>query len=70
MLSVDGITSNKLTGNFKRTATWKAPNAEAAPPISPFIASIPERGFRQYPPVSNVKPLPTKAVIFSKRGVP
>ena len=36
----------------------------AAPPMSPFISSMPGAGLMQMPPVSNVRPLPTKTIFF------
>ena len=36
----------------------------AAPPMSPFISSIPGAGLMQTPPVSKVRPFPMKTSFF------
>ncbi len=38
------------------------PRTAAAPPMSPFMSSMPAAGFIELPPVSKVTPLPTKAI--------
>jgi hypothetical protein len=40
----------------------------AAPPMSPFISSMPGAGLMQMPPVSKVRPLPTKTRRFFTPG--
>jgi hypothetical protein len=41
---------------------------EAAQAMSPFIASMPAKGFRDMPPVSKVMPLPRRLRLLS--GLP
>ena len=38
-----------------------SPTTQAAPPMSPFMSSMPAAGLMEMPPVSNTTPLPMKA---------
>ncbi len=40
-----------LMGSFKATAVTIAEHTVAAPPISALMASMPEEGFREIPPL-------------------
>ncbi len=46
------------------------PSTVAPPAISPLMPSMDWLGFRQYPPVSQVIPLPTSAVVDFVKGLP
>ena len=41
----------------------KAPSTAAAPPMSPFMPTIPSEGLKDRPPESKVIPLPTSATV-------
>ncbi len=64
MLSVTGM--NPITRTLAPTAAMarKAPRTAAAPPMSPFIPTIPSDVFRESPPESNVMPLPTRTTVL------
>ncbi len=42
------------------------PATHAAPPMSPFMSSMPAAGFMEMPPVSKHTPLPTKHSVFER----
>ena len=47
-------------GQFSNNDELSERLTAAAPPMSPFMSSMPEAGFIELPPVSNVTPLPTR----------
>ena len=61
MFSTRPITPTALTRAFREASACIRPVTHAAPPMSPFMSSMPAAGFIEMPPVSNVTPLPTKA---------
>ena len=50
-----------LTLALRVASTCIRPATAAAPPMSPFISSMPSAGLRLMPPLSKQTPLPTKA---------
>ena len=62
MFSAAGITATMPTGSFMRAAAAAAANTAAAPLMSLFIAPMFSAGLIDIPPLSNVIPLPTRAI--------
>ena len=54
-----------LTLALRAASACIRPVTAAAPPMSPFMSSMPAAGFIELPPVSKVTPLPTKAIGLS-----
>ena len=60
--SVEGIMPTRWTGSFNCAAAWKIPSTSAAPHMSYFISSMRSAGLMEIPPLSKVRPLPTKVI--------
>ena len=60
MFSTMGSRPMTRRGSFNSATACIAPSTAAAPPMSPFMASMPPGSFRLMPPVSKVTPLPMK----------
>ena len=54
-----------LTFALRAASACISPVTAAAPPMSPFMSSMPAAGLIELPPVSNTTPLPTKATGLS-----
>ena len=71
MFSTSPTTPTALTRARRPASAAMTPVTAAAPPISHFMSSMPAAGLSEMPPVSNVTPLPTKAIgASSRRGAP
>ncbi len=57
-----GITPTTFAFILFFAKAYIVPTTAAAPAISPLIPAIELAGFKQYPPVSQATPFPTKAV--------
>ncbi len=57
--STAGTRTRSRTGSFSAITTRARPMSVAAPPMSFFIFSMPDAGFRSRPPLSKHTPLPT-----------
>ena len=55
-----------LTFALRRASTCISPVTAAAPPISPFMSSMPAPGLIEMPPLSKTTPLPMKATGLSR----
>ncbi len=55
------MTPTTLALALRAASACISPVTAAAPPMSPFMSSMPEAGFIELPPVSKVTPLPMKA---------
>ena len=70
-IAVDGMFSTRptmpttLTLALRAASACISPVTAAAPPMSPFMSSMPAAGLIEMPPVSKVTPLPTKATGLS-----
>ena len=62
MFSVAGMMPTRCCGRFSAAAALSVPSTLPAPHMSNFISSIAELGLMEIPPVSNVTPLPTRAI--------
>ena len=54
-----------FNGRFNSAIAFIVPKTDAAPHISYFISSISAAGFKEIPPASKVKPLPTNTIGFA-----
>ncbi len=61
MFSTSGRKPVTRTGAFSSRSRLIAPITAAAPPMSLFMPFIPSAVLSEYPPVSKVTPLPTRA---------
>ncbi len=61
MFSTMPMTPTALTLALRAPSAWSSPVTAAAPPMSPFMSSMPPAGLIEMPPVSKTTPLPTKA---------
>ena len=70
-IAVDGMFSTSpmmpttLALALRAASACIRPVTAAAPPMSPFMSSMPAAGLIEMPPVSKVTPLPTKAIGLS-----
>ena len=72
MFSTSPTTPTALTFALRPARAFISPMTTPEPPISHFMSSMPPAGFIEIPPVSNVTPLPTKAMgrLFLALGAP
>ena len=68
MFSAIGSVATTSTGSFSFAAATTAAALAAAPPMSDFIDAMLEPGLRFSPPLSNVIPLPTRAIRATGRA--
>src|SRR5665213_2651411 len=61
MFSTMPMTPTTLTFALRAASVCISPVTAAAPPMSPFMSSMPPAGLIEMPPVSNTTPLPTNA---------
>ena len=61
MFSTRPMTPTALTLALRAASACIRPTTQAAPPMSPFMSSMPPAGLIEMPPVSKQTPLPTKA---------
>ena len=64
MFSTRPMTPTALTFALRAASACKSPTTQAAPPMSPFISSMPAEDLMEMPPESKQTPLPTKAIGF------
>ena len=65
MFSTRPMTPTALTLALRPASACMRPVTAAAPPMSPFMSSMPPAGLIEMPPVSKTTPLPTKATGWS-----
>ena len=68
MFSASGIQPVTSTCGLSAATASSVPSTAAAPLMSLFIASMPDAGLMEMPPLSNVMPLPTTARCRLARG--
>ena len=66
MFSVSPMRPTALTAALRPASASMRPATQAAPPMSPFMSSMPAAGFMEMPPVSKHTPLPTKASVLAR----
>ena len=70
MFSTMPMAPTTLTRALRAASACRVPTTAAAPPMSPFMSSMPPADLIEMPPESNTTPLPMKATGASPAGPP